>query len=546
MLFYLNQFELHLKENILKKGFLLFQNGQVYKHESMGKFVVKENEITLQIKNNQLKRFSCQCQKLSYCEHLAATLFFIQQQKLQLNVDVYTPSKIKSSKPNNQLNDIQQIIFKASLVDYSNDKEVAKSKSLTNYFSSLLNLLLSNLKAFNNKMPLNQNQIDELIYVIRHASELIQTNAQKHLSFDWYLALYSFFMYLEDFRFEGDESALNKIHENIEQQLKQIYTKGLDVKQRQSWLKATLLSIQSNKNIKNKAFYLLVPHYLMITNKQEDLKKIETLFKKRIYKKPYDEALDKTQIVLHMLYFKIHQAPKKINFDSGEIIEPEYLIALCDFYFLKKKPDKAFQLVDNSIQHYLSKNNMHLRTFTVYAIEKSRAFNLIEKEIKYLRIGFIYNLYINDAELKRYKKLINKAKLKEELNDLITKIKEANGPFSFEKISTLLMLTEKYDELIKILVQEKNKFKLLNDIILKSKVPFDSKLMKLYAKQLGYALQEANTFSRQKQIIIRCKDLLETLAEEKLLQMFDLIMNETGHESQIGKFILNEFEGLMV
>lgn len=548
MLFYLNQFELHLKENILKKGFLLFQNGLVFKHESLGKFVVKEIGITLQIKNNQLQGFTCQCQESAYCEHLAAALFYIQQQKLHLSPDVHLrqKNKNKSSLHQTQLNDIQQIIFKSSLVGFSNKNRGNKNKKSIDYYHALLNLLRSNLKAFHPNLPLNQNQIDELMYVLKQASKLIQANDEKYLLFDWYLALYSFFIFLEDYRFAGDETNLFKIQSETEWQLKKAFSKGLDIKQKQSWLKASLLSIQSNKHIKNKAFYILLPRYLSIANKQTELLKIEAIFKKRVYKQPYYEALSKAQTVLHLIYFKMHQVPKKINFDASDTIEAEFLIALCDFYFLKNKPSKAFELVDQSIQYFQSKNSLHLRTFTSYAIEKSIECNMPNEEIKYLRFSFIYNYAIHQDEIKRFKELVNKSKWNEELNALIEKIKNVNAPFAFEKITTLLLLTENYDELIQILLQEKNRFKLLHETILKTPAQFDLKLMKVYAKQLGYALREANTFARQKQIIELCKGLLTLLSDKNLELLFNLIINETGYESQIGKYILEVFEGLMV
>jgi len=550
MLFYLNQFELHLQENLLKKGFLLFQNGQVNKLELPGKFVVKGHELTLQIKNNQLQSFSCQCQKSQYCEHLAASLFFIQQQKLHLNAEIYaTPkTKVKSTTPNNQLNNIQQIIFKASLVDFSNNEQSKKNKKpqSINYFEPLLNLFRSNLKAFNAKMPLSQIQIDELNYVLNHAAQLIHINEQKQLNFDFQLAVLSFFIYLDDFRFAGDATVLMKLQSDAENKLDQLYKKGLDAKQKQSWLKATVFSIQSNKNIRNKACHFLVPRYLLVSNKQNELKKIEDTLKKRIYKKPYDEALNKIEIVKQHLHFKIYGLPKKINFNTDEMIEPEFLMALCEVYFLKNKVVKALELIDGIIQHYLAKNSIHLRTFTFYAIERSRYFNLVENETKYLRLSFIYNFNINDDEINRFKKLIKKANWHEELNSLIDKIKISKTPFSFEKLTKLLLLTENYPELIKILSQEKNKFKLFHDTILKMPTALDLKLMKVYAGQLGSALQEATTFISQKQLISRCRQLTEKLEENEINQLLQLIINETGYESQIGKFILEEFEGLMV
>ncbi len=207
MLFYLNQFELHLPESSLKKGLAMLNNLEVHKLDSPNKYNAHGIEISVQIKNNQLHSYKCTCQKSKYCEHLAAVLFFLQEQKLPLHtLPIGHKTKKNASPTVNNIEALQQIIYKASLVDFTK-----KSKTKANYFDAFLNLLKTYLKPYQSKIPLTQNQINLICNTLQDAQQLILTNKQKELIFDWYLALTCFFMYLNDFRFSGNENKLVKI-----------------------------------------------------------------------------------------------------------------------------------------------------------------------------------------------------------------------------------------------------------------------------------------------------------------------------------------------
>lgn len=538
MLFYLNQFELHLPENLLKKGYLLFQKNDVHERDQHHHYQINKVKIALNIKNNQLNAFSCECEKPNYCEHLAAVLFYLQQNKLEFpklqSVDF---KNNRNATTLNQQQQLEQIIFKASIVKFSSLK---KTPTTPNLFDEFSKLLVSNLKQLTPKVPINQNQIDDLVKHILHFNQIIKLNKQKTISFNWHLALSCFFIYLDEYRYSGNEIELIKIQNTVHQQLISSVNEAFGNWQKQCWLRASLLSIKSNKNIKSKVFYFLLPTYIHQTKNIVELQKIESAIKKAKYIKPYDESLNKLEVIKHMLHFKMFSTPNKVHFNTEHIIEAEYLMALCDYYLLKNKIQKTFDLIEKSIDYYLKKDHIHLRTFTVYAVEKSKYYQLHEKEIHFLRLSFIYNLHINDDELNRYKKIIPKQNWQAELILLIEKIKKYGGPFALEKITKLLLFNENHAELIKLLVHEKGKFKLLHDSIIKSGIVFDSKLMKVYVKELGANLHEAYTFARQKQIILNIQSVFDRILPNKLEEFYQLLIAETGYESQLGRFISNE------
>ena len=65
-----------------------------------------------------------------------------------------------------------------------------------------------------------------------------------------------------------------------------------------------------------------------------------------------------------------------------------------------------------------------------------------------------------------------------------------------------------------------------------------------YAKQLGKALQRANTYLKQKEVLQSCQVLFERLNTEQLSTLFNLLLVETGYESPCGKLLDQMFEAI--
>ena len=545
MLFYLNQFELHIPESILKRGFNLFQSAAVLSIEGPSTFTVNGTELQLKIKNNQLQSYSCNCHNTTYCQHLAAVLFHLQDSKLNLptvNDSLKKNSPIVSSFQLDK--ELQKIIFKSELINYPSKKNKGQSKKHFNYFEAFVNLHVCRFKTLNNKTPLHQNQIDALYKSFNQSSQFIKFQKNKEVIFNWLLSELVFFILLNDYRFLGDETNLIRKLEEVKNELNQFYLKGLDSAQKQSWFKACLISLQSNKFVKSGLFYFLVPKYISQSKSLLNIEKLENCLKQRQFKKPYDEALNKMEIVKYHLYFKLHQLPQQINFNDNSIIEPEYLLALCDFLFNQNKIKKAFQILNDAVMHFLSKQVASFRTISFYAIEKSRTYAMEEYELKYLRLSLIHNLQINDGELVRYKKITPKAQSKQAFKSLIEEIKLGNSVFKFDKLCKLYLFTDNHHDLIELIVQEKNKFKLLHQSLLKLAANIPVKLLQVYSKQLGTALRDANTFSQQKQLLSLLFEFQSLLTETQSNELIDFVFNETGYESQIGKFISHELETL--
>ncbi len=149
----LNQFEQLIDETILKRGLQYFKNGHVREPEeiSSGEYeaIVEGTEdytVQLTLKNGIITEHVCDCpfDIGPVCKHVAAVIFYIQQDELGLTVKTKktkTDKKTKSSKPKTIDQKIDDLLEKTSHIEL---KEFVREKALENpqfrnmFFSSFL------------------------------------------------------------------------------------------------------------------------------------------------------------------------------------------------------------------------------------------------------------------------------------------------------------------------------------------------------------------------------------------------------------------------
>jgi hypothetical protein len=104
MPFSLNEFEQHLPEALLKKGLAYFRNGHVLSVEETSPGVYEAivegtspYSVSLFLKNGTLTRATCDCPYRDgfYCKHMAAVIFYLQQDVLGLEPKKSRGRKLK-------------------------------------------------------------------------------------------------------------------------------------------------------------------------------------------------------------------------------------------------------------------------------------------------------------------------------------------------------------------------------------------------------------------------------------------------------------------
>jgi len=266
MLFDIQYFEQFIKEAVLKKGLALFEAGKVEfieKHPgSEFNFLVnKTAALTLKKRGDKLTSYHCSCKKTEFCEHLAAVLFYFQQDTLGFAIKKGTYKK--SATPVKTAYDFHVEALREWLKPYLNSK------------------------------ALNQAQLDEV------CKEVIKLKSATHYpgeAFDLNLALLTVLPLLLQLRLLGNESQLKTILHAILKELRLTFSKGLDVPQQQKWYKATLESIRNNAVLKSEAYTFLIPRAVSFIASKPELERVISLIGSRKYKMDYTSRFDKLMV----------------------------------------------------------------------------------------------------------------------------------------------------------------------------------------------------------------------------------------------------------
>ncbi|MBK9291931.1 MAG: SWIM zinc finger family protein [Bacteroidetes bacterium] len=122
----LNQFEQYIDETILKRGLQYFKNGQVNEPEeiSPGEYVAivegtQDYTVQLILKNGIITEHDCDCpyDMGPVCKHIAAVIFYLQQDELELNKKTKRTKKkqsVKPAKPKIVAQQVDELLEKAS------------------------------------------------------------------------------------------------------------------------------------------------------------------------------------------------------------------------------------------------------------------------------------------------------------------------------------------------------------------------------------------------------------------------------------------------
>jgi len=163
----LSEFEQIIDETILKRGLSYFKNGYVtdFAELSIGEYEAnvsgtEEYTVRLKIKNNIIVEHNCDCpyDMGPVCKHIVATIFYLEQDGLNLNQqNASLPKKKKRKSVEQQLKDVLK------KVSHNELKEFIKEQSKID--KKFRNLFLSNFAHLNESQSkeLYQGQIRSIV-----------------------------------------------------------------------------------------------------------------------------------------------------------------------------------------------------------------------------------------------------------------------------------------------------------------------------------------------------------------------------------------------
>ena len=193
----LSHFEEYIDEPILKRGLSYFKNGFVHKPAEIrpGDYeaVVEESEeytVNLSIRNRVITEYSCDC---SYdmgpvCKHVAAVIFYLEQEELGLTQNTKKASskkaKASSSKPSKRKTLAQQVDELLDKVTHDELTLFVREHATKN--AQFRDLLLASFAQYNpnESRTLYAKQVKALIKVARDSDKygLIDSSGAKYIS----------------------------------------------------------------------------------------------------------------------------------------------------------------------------------------------------------------------------------------------------------------------------------------------------------------------------------------------------------------------------
>lgn len=555
MFFFLREFEQNFKENELKKGLQYFQNNKVSElntlHKSEHHYLVAKKEVVLKLKNQRLLSYTCSCGLKQNCAHLGAALFYLQKDLIGISASVDLGSKGLKKRTTNKSNNTPNRKIQSEK-KYLNQFLEAQTKAI--YFKDL-DPMMDQLKTIPKievyellvnyyfSGELNEECIDaqRLFVLITKIEKFRSRNTKDKPKDEFYinLALYGLFFDLMQKRFTSDETLLLSSLTSVKQKLNSFFHEGLNSEYNESWFYLAKRSLSSNKVIVSGLFYFLLTRFISRSKKKEHLDYLRTILLKRKIKSTYTARIQKMHVIKALLDIKTFGLKERVTFD---ISLTESIIAESEYYFNTNHPEKAFTVLESKYAQLQKLEPQFLLDYLNYIVKKASVFNKNEFRIKYLREIFKYDLFILPEKLTDYISLFQKSEQRKQLMQLYDFLKMNPFNYSFEKVSVVLWKAQEWDELIKEIKKQKNKFSLLHDVLIKKLPDFNLSDLEILKHHLVTALLENEFFPYQLKLISKTKAILKQLSNDIECNFMLEVMNRLLKQSQIYKFLKTEYK----
>lgn len=180
----LNQFEQFIDETILKRGLQYFKKGHVHEPEeiSPGEYeaIVEGTEdytVQLTLKNGIITEHVCDCPYDfgPVCKHVAAVIFYLQQDELDLNKKTKRAKSSQTEKPAKRKTVAQQIDELLEKASHDELKQFVREKASQN--APFRNLFLSSFAQH------NSDESKELY--VKQVKSILKTASDRHGFIDW-------------------------------------------------------------------------------------------------------------------------------------------------------------------------------------------------------------------------------------------------------------------------------------------------------------------------------------------------------------------------
>jgi hypothetical protein len=516
MLFNLKEFEHKIEETFLKKGLKLFLNKKVELIKKTGNgsfsFLIHEKnigEISVQIRSEKIQNYNCFCGSKNNCEHLAAALFYLQQETLSM-------LKVKSLRKKAVTTSIKQ-----------------KKK---NSFIKQIELIKEIIKPFAMASKLTRTEVNE-IYKKIHFEKTGAATFGQDFYFD--LAIVCELPKLSNYKYVDGENVIDTLVENAKQEIENHFNKGFSVNETEAFIDATYYSLRSQQNFRSGMYGFFISLASVIITNKNTTADLKILLKKRKQNKNKIGAINRKNVSELQLSIRDAELANKPFLLKNYESTLELPIALAEMEFHKHNHAKAFKLLELYAEKIKIENINKYLDLIIEVLVYAKKYNSKKYEQNYLIEKFVCGYFIDTTELDRFFELNKKQNRDDLVREIILKIKTDSLFFTFEKIAVVLMHQHKFDELVVEIKKEKNKFKLLNEIGIKKFPHYDIDFLTLYTKHFLNAIADAKFPFFQQEMFDLARtylDLLPLEARENIIKKFkDKLLYEKNMIEYISK-----------
>ena len=514
MLFNLKEFEHKIEETFLKKGLKLFLNKKVELIKKTGSesfsFLIHEKnigEISVQIRSEKIQNYNCFCGSKNNCEHLAAALFYLQQETLSM-------LKVKSLRKKAVTTSIKQ-----------------KKK---NSFIKQIELIKEIIKPFAMASKLTRMEVNE-IYKKIHFEKTGAATFGQDFYFD--LAIVCELPKLSNYKYADGENVIDTLVENAKQEIENHFNKGFSVNETEAFIDATYYSLRSQQNFRSGMYGFFISLASVIITNKNTTADLKILLKKRKQNKNKIGSINRKNVSELQLSIRDAELANKPFLLKNYESTLELPIALAEMEFHKHNHAKAFKLLELYAEKIKIENINKYLDLIIEVLVYAKKYNSKKYEQNYLIEKFVCGYFIDTTELDRFFELNKKQNRDDLVREIILKIKTDSLFFTFEKIAVVLMHQHKFDELVVEIKKEKNKFKLLNEIGIKKFPHYDIDFLTLYTKHFLNAIADAKFPFFQQEMFDLARTYLDLLPGEEQENIIKKFKDKLLYEKNMIEYI---------
>ena len=538
MLFNQKEFEQKIEESALKKGLGFFANHKLELLSNLNStdfyFLLKDKkpvEIHVKKKGDNILSYNCSCKTESYCRHLAATLFYFQEELL-----LFSKREKKAKLGNNKLNVKADFYGDKKLFEHDlfSKQESVIEKDAFNYYTQLIKSII---KPYLNQIVLQESQAADIYHKILVVFPKTKRNKIYNLDFYIYLAILIEVSQVLNIVENNATHPIFKLIKTCKKKLEQFIYKGLRNLEIKAWLQASIQSVKNVVYFNTEIYPFFISYATVVINNTNDLSQLQLHIKKRKESNRFADI--KRKVVAEIQLSVLENELTGKNFDQRNYdISAELPVALAEIQFCRKKQVAGFKLLQDHANKLKRKNiNIYINLIE-FIIDKAHELNFKKIEENYLREYFIFGYHISLPMLNRYFEINNNSNKNEATTELIDKIKSDSPHYTFDKLGVILLHQNRLDDLITEIKKEKNKFSILNQIAIKKLPYLNPSFADLYVKQLINAIEAAKYPYFQKQVFNLANSYISQLHPDFKKEIISIIKEKLIYDKYVLQYVL--------